>query len=206
MPTTSQELPAQPDLWAPVGSEHLPRELVTAFHGGDWRQVRVRLQTVMDGAITDGPYGRELLKLVLKLPLGFDPVLERYRASAMLDHGEWDALRNSLAAQPLEPAEIVGIRDIITAPVDRSSLPIATEPHHRMLFEVYEFQARRAMGPYRHWAQRISNYYPDVLWKRDDIPIGTHLRYARLHDTLQLAIREAQAGRLGVGHALSLQS
>src|SRR5258705_4771493 len=124
----------------------------------------------------------------------------------MLDHGEWHAIRNPLAAQPLEPAEIVGIRDIITAPVDRSSLPIATEPHHRMLFEVYEFQARRAMGPYRHWAQRISNYYPDVLWKRDDIPLGRHLRYRRLHDTLQLAIGEAQAGRLDVAHALARES
>ena len=203
MPTISQELPAEPDLWAPVGFEELPHELVSAFRGGDWPQVRMRLQTVMDGAITDGPYGRELLQLVLQLPLGFDPVFERYRARAMLDHGEWDALRNSLTAQPLEPAEIVGIRDIITAPVDRSTLPAATELHHRMLFEAYEFPARRAMGAYRHWAQRISNFYPDLLWKRDDIPHGRHLRYRRLHDTLQLAIGEAQAGRLEVAHALA---
>jgi DNA-binding CsgD family transcriptional regulator len=206
LPTISQELPAEPDLWASVGFEHLPGELVSAFHDGDWPEVRVRLQTVMDGAITDGPYGRELLQLVLRLPLGFDPVFERYRARAMLDHGEWDALRNSLAAQPLEPAEILGIRDIVTAPVDRSSLPTAKQLHHRMLFETYEFQARRAMGPFRHWAQRISNYYPDLLWKRDDIPIGRHLRYRRLHDTLQLAIGEAHAGRLEVAHALARES
>ncbi|MDP9280841.1 MAG: LuxR C-terminal-related transcriptional regulator [Chloroflexota bacterium] len=206
MPTGSQLLPAEPDLWAPVGSEHLPLELVSAFHGGDWPQVRIRLQTIMDGAITDGPYGRELLQLVLQLPLGFDPVFERYRASAMLDHGEWDALRNSLAAQPLEPTEILGVRDILTAPVDRSSLPVAMELHHRMLFEAYEFQARRAMGPFRHWAQRISNFYPDLLWKRDDIPIGRHLRYRRLHDTLQLAVGEAHAGRLEVAHALARES
>jgi DNA-binding CsgD family transcriptional regulator len=206
MPTSSEVLPAQPDLWAPVGSKHLPPELVSAVRGGDWPQVRVRLQTVMDGAITDGPYGRELLQLVLELPLGFDPVFERYRARAMLDHGDWDALRNSLAAQPLEPAEILGIRDIVTAPVDRSSLPTATELHHRMLFETYEFQARRAMGPFRHWAQRISNFYPDLLWKRDDIPIGRHLRYRRLHDTLQLAIGEAHAGRLEAAHALARES
>src|SRR6266508_3230196 len=163
MPTGSQELPAQPDLWAPVVFEDLPHGLVSAFRRGDWPQVRVQLQTVMDGAISDGPYGRELLQLVLQLPLGFDPVFERYRARAMLDHGDWDALRDSLAAQPLEPAQILGIRDIITAPVDRSSLPAATELHHRMLFEAYEFPARRAMGAYRHWAQRISNYYPDLL-------------------------------------------
>jgi len=206
MPTTSPELPAEPDLWAPVGFEHLPAELVSAFRGGDWPEVRVRLQTVMDAMITDGPYGRELFQLVLQLPLGFDPVFERYRASAMVDHGEWDTLRNSLAAQPLAPTEILGLRDIITAPVDRSSLPAVTEPHQRMLFEPYEFQARRAMGPYRHWAQRVSNYYPDLLWKRDDIPIGRHLRFRRLHDTLCLAIGEAHAGRLEVAHALARES
>ena len=158
MPTSSQELPAEPDLWAPVGFEHLPSDLVSAFRGADWPEVRVRLQTVMDAMITDGPYGRELFQLVLQLPIGFDPVFERYRASAMVDHGEWDALRNSLAAQPLEPTEVLGVRDIITAPVDRSRLPAVTEPHQRMLFEPYEFQARRSMGPYRHWAQRVANY------------------------------------------------
>ena len=106
MTTSSQELPAEPDLWAPVGFEHLPRELVSAFRGGDWPQVRMRLQTVMDAMVTDGPYGRELFQLVLQLPIGFDPVFERYRASAMVDHGEWDALRNSLAARPLERTEV----------------------------------------------------------------------------------------------------
>lgn len=202
-PTTSQEVPADPDLWAPVGFDHLPRELVAAFHSADWPQVRVRLQTVMDAMVTDGPYGRELFQLVLRLPIGLDPVFERYRASAMVDHGEWDALRNSLAARPLEPTEVLGVRDIITAPVDRSSLPVATQAHHRLLFEPYEFQARRSMGPYRHWAQRIANYYPDLLWTRDDIPIGRHLRFRRLHDTLCLAMGEAHAGQLEVAHALA---
>jgi DNA-binding CsgD family transcriptional regulator len=206
MPTTSQELPAEPDLWAPVGFEHLPGELVSAFRGGDWPQVRLRLQTVMDAMITDGPYGRELFQLVLQLPIGLDPVFERYRASAMVDHGEWDALRNSLAARPLEPTEVLGVRDIITAPVDRWNFPVATELHQRVLFESYEYQARRSMGAYRHWAQRISNYYPDLLWKRDDIPIGRHLRFRRLHDTLCLAIGEAHAGRLEVAHALAHES
>ncbi len=206
MPTISHELPPEPDLWAPVGFTHLPPDLVSAFQGGDWPEVRVRLQTVMDAMVTDGPYGRELFQLVLRLPIGFDPVFERYRASAMVDHGEWDALRSSLAALPLEPTEVLGLRDIITAPVDRSTFPATTEPHHRVLFEPYEFQARRAMGAYRHWAQRISNYYPDILWKRDDIPIGRHLRFRRLHDTLVLATGEAHAGRLEVAHALARES
>lgn len=204
--TTSQQLPAEPDLWAPVGFAHLPQELVSAFRNGDWPRVRVQLQTVMDAMITDGPYGRELFQLVLQLPIGFDPVFERYRASAMVDHGDWDGLRTSLAAQPLEPTEVLGVRDIITAPVDRLTLPLVMEPHHRVLFETYEFRARCAMGAYRHWAQRVSNYYPDLLWKRDDIPIGRHLRYRRLQDTLSLAIGEGHAGRLEVAYALARES
>lgn len=206
MAAVSHELPTEPDLWAPVGFDHLPQELVTAFRASDWPQVRVRLQTVMDAMITDGPYGRELFQLVLRLPIGFDPVFERYRASAMVDHGEWDALRDSLAAQPLGSGEVLGIRDVITAPVDRATLPALTEPHHHLLFKPYEYQARRAMGPYRHWAQRISNYYPQWLWTRDDIPIGRHLRYRRLHDTFVLGIGEAHAGRLDVAHALAREA
>ena len=69
MPTTGRELPADPDLWAPVGFDHLPRELVSAFHSGDWPQVRTRLQTVMDAMVTDGPYGRGLFQLVLQLTI-----------------------------------------------------------------------------------------------------------------------------------------
>jgi hypothetical protein len=53
MQAISQELPAERHLWAPVGFEHLPHGLVAAFRNGDWPQVRIRLQTVMDAMITD---------------------------------------------------------------------------------------------------------------------------------------------------------
>ena len=57
------------DLWAPVSFESLPPELVDAVDRRDWPAVRGLLQNVMDGAVTDGAYGRSLLQLVMKLPL-----------------------------------------------------------------------------------------------------------------------------------------
>jgi len=46
----------------------------------------------MNAVTTDGPYGRELLQFVMKTKLPTDSVLERYRASICVDHGDWDGL------------------------------------------------------------------------------------------------------------------
>jgi len=160
----------------------------------------------MDGAITDGAYGRELLQLVLKLPGGLDAVFDRYRAMALLDHGDWDGLRGALPSQSIEPLEIQGKRDIMTAPVDRLALPTLGEAHQRFSFEVIEFQARGARGHFRRWAQRISGLYPPALWDREDVAIGRHLRYRQLQDAALLAVAESQAGRLPVAHALASEA
>ena len=61
------------DLWGSVPFDHLPPALVAAFEREDWNATRSELRTIMDGLVTDGPYGRELLKLVLRLPIGIDP-------------------------------------------------------------------------------------------------------------------------------------
>ena len=50
------DLPDLPDVWAPVGLNDLPTPVVDAFRAGDWRRLRTELSTVMDGAITDGPF------------------------------------------------------------------------------------------------------------------------------------------------------
>jgi DNA-binding CsgD family transcriptional regulator len=160
----------------------------------------------MDGAITDGAYGRELLQLMLRLPRDIDPVFDRYRAMAMLDHGDWDGLRGALPGQSIEPLEIQGRRDILTAPVDRNVLPMHASPYQRLLFEVTEYQARNAIGLLRHWTQKISGLYPAALWDRQDVAIGRHVRYRQLHDTTLLAVTEAQAGRLPVAHALASEA
>ncbi len=197
-------LPEPPDVWAPVGSGDLPRALVNAMTVADWSGVRRALSGVMDAAITDGAYGRELLQLVLALPPGIDSLFERYRAAAMVDHGDWDGLRGAFPNAESEPIELRGLREILTAPLDRERLPDgASELHQKALFQVYEYQARRSVNALRHWAQSISGVYTEALWRRDDVPIGRHLRYRQLHDVTLLAVGESQGGRLDVAHALA---
>ena len=198
--------PQLPDIWAPVGTQDLPASLVTAFSTADWVSVRKELSTVMDGAITDGVYGRQLLQLVLALPTGVDAVFDRYKTAAMLDHGDWDGIRSICAHPKLEPTEVKGLRQILTASLDENSLPEWTELHQLRLFEIYEYQARRATGSMRHWAQRISGVFPQTLWAREDVAIGRHLRYRQLHDLTLLAVAESQAGRLDVAHALASEA
>lgn len=157
----------------------------------------------MDGAITDGRYGRELLRFVLSIPPKLDPLFERYRIAALLDYGDWDGLRAALASQSLDAAEIAGKRDILTAPVDRVEVPDAEAASARLALEFAEYEARNAIGLMRHWIQRISGFYPATLWAREDVAIGRHLRYRQLHDTALLAVAEAQGGRLNAAYALA---
>src|SRR3954471_1689352 len=199
-------LPELPDLWAPVGVDGLPAPLVHAFRAENWKLVRRELSTLMDGAITDGVFGRKLLQLVLQLPADTDAVFDRYRAAAMLDHGDWDGLRGVGAGASIEHLEVRGGREILTAPIEHTLVPYGPELHQRRLFEVYEYQLRRSMSLYRHWAQRIASELPNTLWHRDDIAIGRHLRYRRLHDTAVLAIGESHAGRLDVAYALATEA
>ena len=198
-----KRLPDLPDLWAPAGRANLPIGLRTAYEREDWSSVREALSTVMDGAITDGPLGRELLQLVMSLPAGVEAVFDRYRAAAMFDHGDWDGLKEALPGQSIEPLEIRGKRDILTAPVDRMALPESETNLQKLNFEVSEYHARSAFGALRHWAQRISGYYPTSLWERADVAVGRHMRYRQLHDAALLSVAEAHAGRLSVAHALA---
>lgn len=200
------ELPEVPDVWAPVGTHDLPSPLVQAFEERDWEAVRAQLGAVMDGAITDGVYGRQLLQFVLALPHNNNPLFERYRAAAMLDHGDWDGLRTYSRQHGPEPAEIRGIREILTAPTDRVAIPTVEEAPQRRTLEVYEYEARRQMGAIRHWAQRIAGDLPDYLWRREDVAIGRHVRFRRLHDAMMLSISEAHGGRLQVAFALASES
>ncbi len=199
-------LPDVPDVWAPVGFGDLPTALVEAFQAQDWDAVRREIRTVMDGAITDGVYGRQLLQLVLELPSNYDPVFDRYRAAAMVDHGDWDGLKESMSHVMTASAEITGMRDILTASIDQTSLPAGRGLPQRRLFEVYEYQSRRALNLLKHWAHRVSREVPRDLWERDDVPIGRHLRYRRLQDTTLLAVGEAHCGSLEVAHALSSEA
>src|SRR5438067_3254958 len=177
----------------------LPIPLIRAFTQQAWSRVKVELSTVMDSTITDGVYGRALLQLVLALPSDIDPVLDRYRVAAMLDHGDWDGIRG----QSAESSEVRGMREVLMARLDQTALPTWDNEIQRRLFEIYEYQARRATGSLRHWVERIVGWYPEEMWRRNDIAIGRHLRYRQLHDTMIRAITESQGGRLEVAFGLA---
>jgi DNA-binding CsgD family transcriptional regulator len=160
----------------------------------------------MDSNTTDGAYGRELLQFVMKVPLPSDSVLVRYRASICVDHGDWDGLQRYLASDIIEPIELVGIRDIILAPLDRRAPPSSSAEHHRILFELYDCQFGRAIGRFKRWARRMPAFYPEVLYGRDDIPVGRHMRYRRLQDAVLRAVAEAHGGSLPIAQALAAEA
>jgi len=191
-------IPPPVDLWAPVSLEALPSALLDAAARSDWEEVRAWLRTVMDAVTTDGAYGRALLQFVMTTDLPTDHVLDRYRASICLDYGDWDGLQRHLAANPIEAAELIGIRDIILAPTDRTEPPPSAAEHQRLLFEIYEWEFQRAVHRYKRWAHRMLAFYPEVIWSRRDIPAGRHLRFRRLQDAVWLAVAESHGGVLSV--------
>ena len=201
MGNSAAGVPPRVDLWAPVPFVDLPPALRDAAAQGDWEGLRSQLRIVMDGVTTDGRYGRELLQFLMTVPLPSDPVSERYKASICIDHGDWDGLQRHLALNPIGAAELIGIRDIILAPTDRTAPPRAGAEHERLLFEVYEWEFQRAVGRHKRWARRMLGFYPAVIWTRDDIPAGRHVRFRRLQDAVALAAMESQAGLLSVAEA-----
>src|SRR5437868_4766958 len=163
--------PKEFDPWAPIPFEELPRAIVEAYEHEDWSSLREHLRLVMDGVITDGPYGRQLLQLVRRLPLGVEPLFDRYRAVTSIDYGAWDDLRNCLQYSPVESSELEGLRDVWLAPIDRISAPSSMAPHQAAWFEAYEGQLQRSYGYYRRWAKRmLRQRFADIVWSRPDIP------------------------------------
>jgi DNA-binding CsgD family transcriptional regulator len=195
------------DLWADVPFDHLPLPLVDAFGRKDWVAVRRELRQVMDGVVTDGVYGRELLKLVLQLPIGIDPLFDRYRGMVSCDFGDWDGLQRCLdMGDPTDRSEISGLRDIMLAPVSQTAPPEAQERHHAVFFRVYEAQFAQLPREYLRWAEEIQHYRPAHLWARGDMPMTRHVRYRQFHDALGMAIGESQAGRLPVALSFALEA
>jgi DNA-binding CsgD family transcriptional regulator len=172
----------------------------------DWVTVRAQLAAVMDGITTDGVYGRALLQLVLELPVGVDPVFDSYRAAASIDHGDWDGLRRCLAGSPIEPIQLLGMRDVLLAPLNQVA-PKDPESPYAMLFAPYEFQLSQMSGDYRRWARSMLSFQAiDRVWARPDVPAGRHIRQRRLQDAVSLAFAEILAGRLPTAMAFALEA
>jgi DNA-binding CsgD family transcriptional regulator len=195
------------DLWAPVSGENLPDELVEAVNKRDWQAVTAELRTVMDGAVTDGVYGRALLQLVRALPLREDPLIDRYKAVVSIDYGDWDGLRACLAENTIARSELIGMREILLAPINRMQMPPVAHPHEAMLFGSYEFQFSQMLNRFHRWAKEMLRFQPtDVVWERPDVPAGRHFRYRKLQDAVFLAFAEAQAGNLPTAAALAVEA
>jgi DNA-binding CsgD family transcriptional regulator len=194
------------DLWAPVSRDSLPDELASAMERRDWPRVRTQLGTIMDGITSDGAYGRALLQLALELPIGVDPVFDSYRAAASIDHGDWDNLRACLASAPIDPEQLLGMRNILLGPLNQVRLGRATEPY-KMHFNGYEYQFAQLARSYRSWARHMLWFQAtDFVWARPDVPAGRHFRNRRLQDEMMLAFAEAHAGRLPTAMALALEA
>src|SRR5256714_11938518 len=145
------------DLWAPVARDVLPKALLVAMEQHDWASVRAQLGNVMDGITTDGVYGRALLQLALELPVGTDPVFDSYRAAASIDHGDCDGLRRCLAGTPVEPIQLLGMRDVLLAPLNQIAPKDPRSPY-AMLFAPYEYQLSQMNGAYRRWARSMLTF------------------------------------------------
>jgi DNA-binding CsgD family transcriptional regulator len=198
--------PGDIDLWAPVARDALPKALVDAMEQHDWPSVRGQLGTVMDGITTDGVYGRALLQLALELPVGIDPVLDSYRAAASIDHGDWDGLRKCLAGSPIEPIQLLGMRDVLLAPLNQVALKDPRSAY-AMLFAPYEYQLSQMLGGYRRWARAMLSFQAlELVWARPDVPAGRHIRQRRLQDAVTLAFAEVGAGRLPTAMAFALEA
>ena len=194
------------DLWAPVARDALPRGLLEAMERREWTTVRAQLATVMDGITTDGIFGRALLQLALELPVGIDPVLDSYRAAASIDHGDWDGLRRCLAGSPIDPSQLLGMRDVLLAPLNQVAPKDPTSPY-AMLFAPYEYQLSQMHGGYRRWARAMLSFQAiELVWARPDVPAGRHIRQRRLQDAVSLAFAEVAAGRLPTAMAFALEA
>jgi DNA-binding CsgD family transcriptional regulator len=160
----------------------------------------------MDGITTDGVYGRALLQLALELPVGLDPVFDSYRAAASIDHGDWDGLRRCLAGSPIDPSQLLGMRDVLLAPLNQIAPKDPTSPY-AMLFAPYEYQLSQMHGGYRRWARAMLSFQAiELVWARPDVPAGRHIRQRRLQDAMSLAFAEVAAGRLPTALAFALEA
>ncbi len=195
------------DLWATVSGENLPDDLVLAVSNRNWQAVTAELRTILDGAATDGIYGRALLQLVRALPLGEDPLIDRYKAVVSIDYGDWDGLRACLAENTIARSELIGMREILLAPINRMRMPPFAHPHEAMLFGAYEYQFSQMLNRFHRWAKEMLQFQAtDVVWERPDVPPGRHFRYRKLQDAVFLAFAEAQSGNLPTAAALAVEA
>lgn len=193
---------AATDPWAPVTLSGLPPELVESVERADWVRAKSQLAEIMDGLSTDGVYGRALLQLVQRLPIGIDPIFDRYRAAIAIDHGNWDDLRRSLEAAPFAARELEMFRETILRSVNQTEGRPTASPGDAP-FVAYEFQLSCRWSWYKCFARRLPQFDAASRFSRPDVPAGRHFRFRMLHHAVLMASGEAQGGKLATAAALA---
>ena len=190
------------DPWSPVSLSDLPSALVDSVGREDWIRAKADLANVMDGLSTDGIYGRALLQLVQKVPIGIDPILDRWRAAIAIDHGHWDDLRRCLEGAPFAAGELEMFREALQMSVNKIGAR-PTDPPLESPFAAYEFQLTGRWSWYKQWAKHLPQVdYASSRFARPDVP-ARHLRNRMLHHAVHMASGEAQGGRLPTAAALA---
>jgi DNA-binding CsgD family transcriptional regulator len=181
------------DLWAPVGTEGLPPELLAAIAAADWPRVRE-----LTPLASRGLYGRQTSQLRARYPLGVDPVLTQHRGWSAFFVGDWDDLERCLAANPLDPFELAGLRDTLLAPLDREPAIAADTEARQIFFGAWGYSQSGMVGRYRRLVRRMLGWRSDALAVEHGASASHHARHQRLQERFLLALQESLGGRLDV--------
>jgi DNA-binding CsgD family transcriptional regulator len=137
----------------------------------------------------------------------FDPILDSYRAAASVDHGDWDSLRKCLSHDPVDPKQLLGLRDVLLGPLGQTEVPMPPNLEYAMFLGGYEYEFGQMGRRFRRWARMMLSFEAnESMWSRPDIPLGRHFRFRRLQDSMLLAFGEVQAGRLQTAMGLAIES
>lgn len=195
-------LPDAATLWTPISTDGLPPELISSFESRDWARVRELV-----GVATRGVYGRQILQLRARLPLGVDPVLSQHRGWSAVSSGDWDDLERCLASELVDRAELAGLRDVILAPLDgRVAARAPSSSKTYPMLGSWEFAMNGAVGRYRRLIRQMLGWRSDPLALERGVPATRHARYRLLQERFLLALLEGMGGRLDVAATLALEA
>jgi DNA-binding CsgD family transcriptional regulator len=186
------------DLWAPVGTNGLPAELLAAFDAADWPRVRE-----LTPLASRNLYGRQTSQLRARYPLGVDPVLTQHRGWSAILAGDWDDLERCLAANPLDAVELAGLRDTLLAPLDREPTIVARTEAAEFFFGAWGYSQSGMIGRYRRLVRKMLGWRSDPLAIEHGVSASHHAQHRRLQDSFLLAAQESIGGRLDVAAAIA---
>ena len=190
------------DLWAPVGTDGMPAELLEAFAVSDWPAVKA----LVTKAAPRGIFGRQASQFRSRLPLGIDPALTQLRGWDAFFQGDWDDLQACINAGPVDSVELEILRDAMLAPPGTPPPRRVGSGHHDAVALSWDFDLAQRVGPYRHFARVLMTWRSQAIEQRGDVDVRRHVQYRRLQDVGLLALTQALGGPLPVAIALAQEA